>query len=358
MSKRIVFCADGTWDSPQNNTNVYKLFKAVTITSGQVVFYDDGVGSDGTPLEKLAGAAIGEGIFQKIKDGYTKIAHVYDEGDDVFIFGFSRGAYTARSLAGMIAICGLPTGAFDDDLVNAAFQAYRNPGQRAAFDAQNLLFDAKLKMVGVWDTVGSLGLPAIAGGVDPVHYGFLDTSLHPDVLNAYQALAIDERRAEFPPTLWTPPAPPVAGQVLEQVWFSGVHCDIGGGYPETGLSDITFSWMIGKAQSLGLQIDPDVAAQYALLDPKFAIDQIHESWSLLWLFPKSRAIAGDSTLSNSVVIRCEYGGNYQPGNLDLERSYARRFVSTGANSGANYRAINDLKQGPHANGRTNVEENG
>jgi uncharacterized protein (DUF2235 family) len=319
MSKRIVFCADGTWDSPPNETNVYKLFKAVTITSDQVAFYDDGVGSDGTPLEKLAGGAMGEGIFQKIRDGYTKIAHVYNRGDDIFIFGFSRGAYTARSLAGMIAICGLPTGDFDDDLVNAAFQAYRNPPQRAAFTAQYpLLFDAKLKMVGVWDTVGSLGIPAIIGGVDPVLYGFLDTSLHPDVLNAYQALAIDERREEFPPTLWTPPSPPVTGQVLEQVWFCGVHCDIGGGYPETGLSDITFSWMIGKAQNLGLRLDPTVANQYAMLDPKFALDQLHDSWSLLWLFPKSRTIAVNSTLSNSVAIRCEYGGNYQPGNLTLK----------------------------------------
>ncbi|MGD0813575.1 MAG: DUF2235 domain-containing protein [Verrucomicrobiota bacterium] len=172
MSKRIIFCADGTWDSPPNDTNVYKLFKATLITSNQVVFYDDGVGSDGTPLEKLAGAAIGEGIFQKIRDGYTKTAHVYDQGDDIFIFGFSRGAYTARSLAGMIAICGLPTGAFDDDLVNAAFQAYRNPAQRAAFAANYPLYDAKLKMVGVWDTVGSLGLPAIVGGVDPVVVAF------------------------------------------------------------------------------------------------------------------------------------------------------------------------------------------
>jgi uncharacterized protein (DUF2235 family) len=319
MSKRIVYCADGTWDSPPNDTNVYKLFKAIPGTSDQIAFYDDGVGSDGTPLEKLAGAAIGEGIFQKIRDGYTKIAHVYLPGDDIFIFGFSRGAFTARSLAGMIAICGLPPGGFDDNLVNDAFQACRNPPQRAAFAAKYpSLFDAKLKMVGVWDTVGSLGLPAIVGGVDPIKYGFLDTNLHPDVLNAYQALAIDEKRAEFPPTLWTTPAPPVAGQVLEQVWFSGVHCDVGGGYPETGLSDTTFSWMIWKAQALGLELDPGIAAQYALpFDPKNAIAQIHESWDVMWLFPKSRTIANNSTLANSVAIRCQFVDAYQPKNLNL-----------------------------------------
>jgi len=320
MSKRIIFCADGTWDSAQNDTNVYKLFKAIPITSGQVAFYDDGVGSDGTPLEKLVGGAFGDGLFQKIKDGYTKIAHVYEQGDEIFIFGFSRGAFTARSLAGMIAVCGLPTGLFDDNLVNTTFQAYRNKAQRAALLAtlnNYNLFNAQIKMVGVWDTVGSLGIPALFGNVDPVLYGFLDTSLHPDVLNAYQALAIDERRQEFPPTLWTPPSPPVDGQVLEQVWFAGAHCDVGGGYPETGLSDITFSWMMGKAINLGLQIDANVSAQYATLDAKYALDQIHDSWSLLWGFPKSRTVTTNSILSNSVPIREEYENSYQPENLTL-----------------------------------------
>jgi len=320
MCKRIVFCADGTWDSAQNVTNVYKIFKALPTTSGQVPYYDDGVGSDGTPIEKLAGGAMGDGLFQKIKDGYTKIAHAYEKDDDIFLFGFSRGAFTARSLAGMIAICGLPTGNFDDNMVNVAFNAYRDKNQRAVLLAslnQYNLYDAKLKMVGVWDTVGALGIPALFGGVDPVLFGFLDTGLHPDVLNAYHALAINERRQEFPPTLWVPPVPPNVGQVIEQVWFSGVHCDIGGGYPETGLSDITFSWMLGKAIKLGLQIDPAVAAQYALLDAKFALDQIHESWNPFWLFPKSRTIASNASLSNSVAIRCSFDDSYTPSNLNL-----------------------------------------
>jgi uncharacterized protein (DUF2235 family) len=320
MSKQIVFCADGTWDSAQNQTNVYKLFRATSTTSGQVSYYDDGVGSDGTPIEKLGGGAMGDGLFQKIKDGYTKISHVYEQDDDIFLFGFSRGAFTARSLAGMIAICGLPTANFDDNMVNVAFNAYRDPNQRAALLASLAgynLYDAKIKMTGVWDTVGALGIPALFGGVDPLRYGFLDTGLHPDVLNAYQALAINERRQEFPPTLWVPSVPPSAGQVLEQVWFSGVHCDIGGGYPETGLSDITFSWMLGKAMNLGLQVDPDVAAQYAKPDAKFALDQIHESWNPLWLFPKSRPIVTPAILANSVTIRYEFDYSYRPNNLNL-----------------------------------------
>jgi uncharacterized protein (DUF2235 family) len=318
MSKRIIFCADGTWDSAGDDTNVYKLFKAIPIRADQMAFYDDGVGSDGTPLEKLAGGAMGDGIFQKIKDGYTRIAHVYEQDDEIYLFGFSRGAYTARSLAGMIAICGLPTAKFDDNLVDVAFRAYRNKAQRAALLAsldKDALYNAKIKMVGVWDTVGALGIPALFGKVDPILFGFLDTSLHPDVLNAYQALSIDERRAEFPPTLWTPPSTPVDGQVVEQVWFSGVHCDVGGGYPETGLSDITLGWMMRKAESLGLQLDENVSAQYASLDARNALDQIHNSWNMLWLFPKSRTIANDSMLANSVAIRCKDDNSYQPRNL-------------------------------------------
>jgi uncharacterized protein (DUF2235 family) len=317
MSKRIIFCADGTWDTTQNDTNVYKLFKALPITADQVAYYDDGVGSDGTPFEKLLGGAIGAGIFQKIQDGYTKIAHVYEPGDDIFIFGFSRGAYTARSLAGMIAICGLPAGAVAANLTTDAFQAYRDPTKRPAFNQQYNLFDAKITMVGVWDTVGSLGIPAIAGGVDPIAYGFLNTDLHPDVLNAYQALAIDERRAEFPPTLWTPPDPPYPNQVLAQVWFSGVHCDVGGGYPETGLSDITFGWLLGKAMALGLQVDSAVAGPYAAIGAKNALATLHDSWSILWAFPKSRTIPPTATIANSVGVRCAFDDCYAPPNLSL-----------------------------------------
>jgi len=134
MGKRIAFCADGTWDNSAKNTNVYKLFKSLTVSADQIPFYDDGVGANGDPVWKLAGGAFGTGLWQKIKDGYTKIAHVYEAGDPLFIFGFSRGAFTARSLAGMIAACGLPTKNFTDDLVETAFNAYR-----AKDDRQSLL---------------------------------------------------------------------------------------------------------------------------------------------------------------------------------------------------------------------------
>ena len=325
MGKRIAFCADGTWDNSAKNTNVYKLFKSLTVSADQIPFYDDGVGANGDPVWKLAGGAFGTGLWQKIKDGYTKIAHVYEAGDPLFIFGFSRGAFTARSLAGMIAACGLPTKNFTDDLVETAFNAYR-----AKDDRQSLLeklkdcnmYPAKIAMVGVWDTVGSLGIPSVFGGVDPVLYGFLDTGLNPAVLNAYHALAIDEKRAQFPPTLWT--SQPAPGQTLEQVWFCGVHSDVGGGEPDdapgaTSLSDITLSWMMSKAAALGLQIDTAVQAQYATpLAAEYALDTLHTSWNILSGFPRVRSIDKNAVLANSVLMRCQHDTSYRPENLTFQ----------------------------------------
>jgi uncharacterized protein (DUF2235 family) len=325
MGRRIAFCADGTWDTVNNDTNVYRLSKVIVAIPGeQYSFYDDGVGSDGTPIQKLLGGAFRTGIFQKIKDGYSTISSVYEAGDEVFIFGFSRGAYTARSLAGMIATCGLPTKNPDTNLVDMAFQAYRNKGQRATILATlgaYGLVPATMTMVGVWDTVGSLGIPAIFGAVSPLLYGFLDTSLSPLILNAYHAVAVDERRAEFPSTLWS--SAPAPGQVMEQVYFCGVHCDVGGGYADdagsgTALSDITFSWMMAKAQSLGLVFDLGVLSTYpSPIDSKDALDTKHESWSPFWLFPKSIDIAQNATLANSVIVRCQSDNTYRPDNLSL-----------------------------------------
>ena len=326
MAKRIVFCFDGTWQAPMSNTNVYRMYKALTVTSDQVTFYDDGVGADAQGLDRLLDGAFGQGLLQKIMDGYTKIAHVYEAGDQIFLFGFSRGAYTARSLAGMIANCGLPTGAFTDDCVKQAFAAYRDPANRTAILAglgTCGLGNATIQMVGVWDTVGSLGIPAIFGGVDEAAYCFLDTGLHPDVKNAYQCLAVDERRAQFPATLWT--GAPSAGQAIEQIWFSGCHGDVGGGTLLAGgvdagtrLCDITMGWMLAKAQSLGLTFDPAVAAQYGMLPAEYALDAIRETWAPVDGPPHSRPIAPGSEVANSVAVRVQYALTYAPDNLALQ----------------------------------------
>jgi uncharacterized protein (DUF2235 family) len=323
MSKRIVFCADGTWQAPLNNTNVYRLYNALTVASDQVTFYDDGVGADATGLNRVLQGAFGQGLLQKIQDGYTKIAHVYEPGDEIFLFGFSRGAYTARSLAGMIANCGLPTGTFTDDCVTQAFAAYRDPVNRASILAGLTscgLGHATIQMVGVWDTVGSLGIPAIFGGVEESAYGFLDTGLHPDVKNAYQCLALDEKRAQFPATLWS--STPAPGQTLEQVWFSGCHGDVGGGTAQGGgvdagtrLCDITMGWMVAKALALGLTMDPASAAQFRTLPAKYALDTIRESLAPTDGPQYLRPVAANAEVSNSVAVRVHYALTYVPGFL-------------------------------------------
>lgn len=319
MSKRIIFCSDGTWNDPATNTNVYKIFKAMNFTAEQCPIYDDGVGSDGNTILRFLGGAFGDGLDQKIRDGYTRLSHLYESGDRVFLFGFSRGAYTARSLAGMIVTCGLPTQHTDDNLTNDAFAAYRehDPAKKqsllAALKQTYAVEQPEIAMVGVWDTVGALGIPAIFGGVDMLRYSFLDTSLHPCVKNAYHAVSIDERRREFPATLWS--GAPAPGQTIEQVYFTGVHCDVGGGYPETGLSDITLAWMMGKAKALGVDFDPAAYALYANIDAKHALDVKHESWSVRWGFPSPRLIADNACVSNSVQIRLQHDASYNPGNL-------------------------------------------
>ncbi len=326
MSKRIVYCADGTWDAPGSSTNVYLLYKALTVSADQVTYYDDGIGAGITGIAHVLDGAFGLGLFQKIQDGYTTIGHAYEPGDRIYLFGFSRGAYTARSLAGMIAICGLPTGSFTNNCVTQAFQAYRDPVNRAAILAglgACSLANVPIQMVGVWDTVGSLGIPAIFGGIDEAQFGFLDTTLHPDVQSAYQALAIDEVRAQFPATLWTSMSAP--GQTMVQVWFSGCHGDVGGGTPQGGpvdngtrLCDITLGWMIANAQAQGLVFDPTAIAPYASFSAQCSMDKMNETWTSIYGPQHLRTIAANSSLGNSVALRVQYGaGDYTPGNLTI-----------------------------------------
>lgn len=333
MSKRIIYCADGTWEDSTNNSNVHKMFKAALVTSDQVTFYDNGLGSDGRPIQKMRGGAYGSGIDQKIKEGYTKIAQSYKPGDELFLFGWSRGAYTVRSLAGMICECGLPTKPFDSKMVDDLFFVYRNPQKKKSLfrDLKEKygLCNVTIKFIGVWDTVGSLGHASFFGKINPIRYGFLDTDLHPNILNAYHALSIDERRKEFPPTLWALPSPPVKGQVLEQVWFAGCHADIGGS--KAGLPEISFKWLAEKAKENGMQIDPNVFSHYENLNASNALGQIHESWSIKCGLPKTRTIPKNAVLSNSVALRCKYDPSYRPKNLTftndvLNSSYTIRNI--------------------------------
>jgi len=318
VSKRIIYCADGTWDTTANMTNVQKMHLAIKlIPDEQYPLYDDGLGAGGLLIQKLAGGAFGTGIFNKIKDGYSRLALSYESGSQVYLFGFSRGAYTARSLAGMLKVAGLPTKPFNQKMVDAAFDAYRHPDKRAALPAALANYGMEpvdIQMIGVWDTVGSLGIPAMFGGNEPILYGFLDTKLNPEIKNAYQAIAIDERRMEFPPTMWD--VTPTPGHTVEQVWFAGVHGAVGGG-AGSGLSDITLAWMMGKARALGVVFEDDVLDQYMDLDPKHCLDEFQDSWNVGWAFPRVRKIADNASIANSVVIRWTYSPAYRPTNLAL-----------------------------------------
>lgn len=322
MSKRIVLCADGTWNTPHgpaempNDTNVRKLFLLATDDDQQLKYYDSGVGTNGTPFEHFFGGTLGEGLFEKVQDGYEFLAYVWDPGDEIFLFGFSRGAYTARSLGGMIAGFGVPTKNLDNQTVARVFEAYRttDPSLRAAMKAdlraQYAMTDVTIRMVGVWDTVGSMGIPGhLFTNFDQSRYGFLDTTLSPCVKSAYHAISLDERRAPFQPTLWTNAdgSPRANDAQVTQVWFPGVHCDVGGSYAEEQLSNITLRWMIDNAKACGMAFD-QAAIDKELAKGWFNPDgQAHDEWKLIpWGAPEHRTVPDNAVLADSVGLRNGY----------------------------------------------------
>ena len=267
--KRIVICADGTWNRPEKDlskdhpTNVLKLARAIKpIDAQQVsqqVFYDWGVGSYYDPV---IGGATGKGINKNIVDDYRYIVQNYSPGDEIFLFGFSRGAYTVRSLCGLIYNCGIVKRP-DARLIQAAFDHYKKPGKAyhpdgeksVEFRAQHSHPGRNVKFVGVWDTVGALGIPFSFLGLLDKKDEFYDTKIGPNISVARHAMAIDERRSDFKPTIWQQRE----GLDLKQVWFCGVHSNVGGSYkPDkdgTLLSDIPLQWMIKEAKSAGLSLE-------------------------------------------------------------------------------------------------------
>jgi uncharacterized protein (DUF2235 family) len=331
MSKKIILCADGTWNTPHgpselpNDTNVRKLYLLLCDDPSQLKYYDSGVGTNGTAFEHFFGGMMGEGLFEKVQDGYEFLSYVWDPGDEIFLFGFSRGAYTARSLAGMIALFGVPTKNLDNQTVAKVFSAYRltDHAQRARAKedlfAEYALNDVNVRMVGVWDTVGALGVPGhLFGAFDEAKYGFLDTTLNPCIQNAYHAISIDERRMSFQPTLWTDADgnPRPNDSQVQQVWFPGVHCDVGGSYMETQLSNITLRWMVDNAKACGLVFDE--MALEACLSPKplNPLGPAHDEWKLIpWGVPRHRTIPANAVLANTVQLRLAKMPQYRPGNL-------------------------------------------
>lgn len=267
MSKRIIICCDGTWNTADqkqkgqyNPTNVTKIARAIKPggkKKAQLVFYDQGVGT-GNIVDRLLGGAFGIGLSKNIIDGYRFIIHNFEPGDDIFLFGFSRGAYTVRSLGGLIRNCGILKKEHSDQ-IEAAFKLYRRDDAKPDSDiAKEFIriyaIETRIKFIGVWDTVGSLGIPiGWLRWLTKRKHQFHDVQLSSKIDNAYHALAIDERRAPFKPTFWETKAD--AKQQVEQKWFPGVHSNVGGGYVNAGLSDEAFVWILGKAILCGLKIN-------------------------------------------------------------------------------------------------------
>jgi len=319
---RLVVFADGTWNKMdgEKGTNVVKLCEACVDeqAQGQITFYDPGVGIHW--YDRIRGGAFGVGISQNIKDGYDFIAKNWKgPEDEIFLFGFSRGAYTARSLAGFLHFAGiLPD---DRKLIDQAYDFYRDarkiapkteeekknfdPKRKAEFDAfrqRHLLnAQARIKMIGVWDTVGALGIPQswLNEHLNPFPHEFHDTSLGDNVDHAYHAVSIDEKRKSFQPTLWDPDPRAV------QVFFAGVHSDVGGGYEDDRkLGDITLRWMADNAARHGLKLKPEQLP--ALTGDEYCGRQ-HESWTAAWRLVRryDRPVADKSTICGSVCRRLE-----------------------------------------------------
>jgi len=260
--KRIAIFADGTWNSPEQggSANVLHMARAVKPSADgvkQIAFYDWGVGTD---RKEFTGGLRGEGIDKNIQDCYRFIVHNYQPGDQLFLFGFSRGAYTVRSLAGFIRNCGLLKREHASR-IPAAYKLYRqrslssgpNEPRATRFRKDYGVADiTPIEFVGVWDTVGSLGIPVpFWGSLGEREFLFHDCEPTKIVRYARHALSIDEDREDFQPTLWTPKP----GLDLKQVWFAGVHSDVGGGYTDSELSHCAGRWMMKEAGQCGLQFE-------------------------------------------------------------------------------------------------------
>ena len=240
-------------------------------TDKQIAFYDRGLG---TGIRKFSGLAFGVGIYKNIQECYKFVFDNFQAGDQLYLFGFSRGAYTVRSLAGFISLFGiLPKSR--PELLKKAYKLYKKTekDKDRAQKAQKFLekhhsMKCPIKFIGVWDTVGALGLPVKALNIlNPFKHKFHDTSLHENVECGFHALSIDDNRKVFGPTFWDERKTVKVtryengnivekDQIIKQVWFPGVHTDIGGGYEKHGLSDITLKWMIKYASDYGLKIYP------------------------------------------------------------------------------------------------------
>lgn len=277
--KNIILCSDGTGNTAikDRGTNVFKLYEAIDLHGHaddptlprQIAFYDDGCGSQGWGPIPMLKQAVGWGLGHSVKDLYAHLVRSYEPGDRIYLFGFSRGAFTIRTLADFIGACGILKYENRDDLwddIRKAYELYRqryqtrlnrrlvghcDNAQCQVFCEERTEHWPSIEFVGVWDTVDAVGLPVEEMSNfynDYIHrFKFPDHVLGEHVKRACQALAIDDERQPFNPVLWE------HDERIEQVWFPGVHANVGGGYPKQGMSLVSLYWMLTRAAEQGLR---------------------------------------------------------------------------------------------------------
>jgi uncharacterized protein (DUF2235 family) len=355
VPKNIIICCDGTGNEfGDHNSNVVKLYGTLIVDGRQqVAYYHPGVGTMGAPTAHnrvskawsvVMGLAFGAGLLANVGDAYRYLMNVFEVGDRVFLFGFSRGAYTVRALAGVLHMFGLLCPG-NDGLIPYIIRMFakrtrEEAGMKHTFEVAE---DFKatfgrhcpLHFVGVWDTVSSVGWIW-----DPLKLPY--TAQNPDMANGRHAVSIDERRCYFRNNLWGLALP---DQNIKQVWFAGVHSDVGGSYayPQSGLSQISLEWMLCEALSFGMLVDPEKAKMVLgriTSSPQVPPDprqKIHNSltfwWWLLEFFPHAyydpvakkprwriplgarRLIPDGSVLHSTVRDKSGLDTSYRPPNL-------------------------------------------
>jgi uncharacterized protein (DUF2235 family) len=366
-NKNIVICSDGTGNTTVKGrgTNVFKLFEAVDVNGHrtnmslrhQLAFYDDGVGTQDLRWIRAFSGATGYGLSRNVKGLYRELCRVYEPGDAIYLFGFSRGAFTVRTLAGLITDCGIlpPTDYASEQefrlQTRNAYRAYRRKYRalltrllprkgmtadefRARYGRRNSTggpLEPSVKLLGVWDTVDAVGLPfRLAEFWNSViwQFKFNTTTLSPIVERGCHALALNDDRGSFEPVLWN--EDPTVQKRVEQVWFAGAHSNVGGGYPQQGMSLVTLDWMMTKAEEQGLRFAASTRNEYRSRHA-FA-DRLYEPRSGLGVFyrwkPRNvkqlcrRKGITVPTIHVSVVERIlQAPEGYAPGNLPPDCSF-------------------------------------
>ncbi len=381
MPKNVVVCCDGTGNEIEENlSNVLKTFRILLKNDEQRVFYDPGIGTLGERdawgklrqnANAVFGLATGRGLDENVLDGYRFLVDQYEDGDRIYLFGFSRGAYTVRVLAGFMHMMGL----LRPDQVNIAgyaLAAYKRAGEdgdfKSAWHFQRVSAARRVQVsfVGVWDTVASVLVPKEELMYLPWPVTLPYTRRNPSVQAFRHAIAIDERRRMFRVNQWQEPQPFVENpfdsdaepveQDIKQVWFAGTHSDVGGGFPEaqSGLSKYPLAWMLSEAKSHGLKLNTAMHNHLVLGDERKgsrhqyvapdAEAELHDSMTAGWkplewipklaslkewpnrsdrlglYFPRSepRPMPSGARIHQSVIQRTECVSGYRPVNMAVD----------------------------------------